>query len=153
MPVIELGDRVLDLEPGVHLHEVIIPISIEELHRSCIPIIGDFCHGDCRFGHPVAEFGGHDRAGSFLDKFLVTPLDGAFPVIEVDRRSRARRPGSGTRYAAALSWYFSIKTVESPKADSAIRIPALMASSRAASSLTICIPIPPPPALAFTMTG
>jgi hypothetical protein len=52
-----------------------------------------------------------------------------------------------------LARYFSTKTVESPNADSAILIPAEMASPRCRSSWTTCIPIPPPPALAFTITG
>ena len=46
-----------------------------------------------------------------------------------------------------------MNTVASPNADFAIRWLPVIASSSPFSSWTICMPIPPPPALAFTMTG
>ncbi len=83
----QLGDRVLDLQPGVHLHE-------EELRRP----VGrdDELHGpgtgvpdrpgglDCRVPHPVP--GGHieqDRR-SLLDDLLVPTLQTAFAFAQMD---------------------------------------------------------------------
>ena len=35
----KLSDRMFDLQPGIHLHEIIVPITIQEFHRAGIGII------------------------------------------------------------------------------------------------------------------
>ena len=51
------------------------------------------------------------------------------------------------------STYFSTSIVSSPNADSASRLAAATASSYSAAERTMRIPLPPPPAAAFTNTG
>ena len=36
-------DGMFDLEPGVHLHEIIIPLAVEELNRPGVCIVRNFC--------------------------------------------------------------------------------------------------------------
>ncbi len=74
----------LDLETGVHLHEVIRSPLDEELHRAGSPI-GEVLKERCtrprhRFPHGVVK----DRRGRFLHQLLVVPLDGTIPLSEME---------------------------------------------------------------------
>ncbi len=51
------------------------------------------------------------------------------------------------------STYFSTMIVSSPNADAASRFAAATASSYASAERTMRMPLPPPPAAAFTRTG
>ena len=51
------------------------------------------------------------------------------------------------------STYFSTRIVSSPNDESASRLAEATAASKSAGSRTIRMPLPPPPAAAFTSTG
>ncbi|KAF5059539.1 hypothetical protein DSECCO2_334860 [anaerobic digester metagenome] len=74
----------LHLQPGVHLHEVVVPVRVEELHRAGVLVVRRLCRGDGRRRHLLPESGRHDRAGRLLEQFLVPALDRALAVVEVD---------------------------------------------------------------------
>ena len=84
-----LADRVLDLQPRVHLDEVERSILVEKLHRSGTAVAELLQRGD---GHPgqslprrIIERGG----GGFLKQLLVRTLQRAVALAEMDRAALA----------------------------------------------------------------
>ena len=84
------GDRVLDLQPGVHLQEVELAVIVgEELHRSGAGV------ADRAGGQPgrVEQLGAHarraldQRRGGLLDDLLVTALNRAFAFPDGPHRA------------------------------------------------------------------
>ena len=78
-----LGDGVLHLHPGVHLHEVHLAIGEQELHGAGVLV----AHGLGRAHRQVADvgalLGGQLRAGGDLDELLVAALDRAVALEQV----------------------------------------------------------------------
>jgi hypothetical protein len=75
-PVHFLRDRVFHLNPGVHFHEVEIPVFIDKVFHGSSVLVAD------RFGklhrtltHSLPEFFIHERRRAFLDDFLVAALN------------------------------------------------------------------------------
>ncbi len=88
-----LGDRVLHLEPGVHLHERerLVLRLVKELDRARTAVTGGRHQRDRR----PAELGlllvAEHRGAGLFDQLLVAPLDGA--VADAGRPDRAVRVG------------------------------------------------------------
>ena len=86
-----LGDRMLDLQAGVHLEEVergavAAPLD-QELHG---PRVGIACRCGERHGgraHARTKRRGHRGGRRFFQYFLVAPLNGALPLEEVHHRA------------------------------------------------------------------
>ena len=80
------GHRVLDLQPRVHLHEVVVPVAVEQKFERARAFAGDGLDGRHRRGaHARAQLGRDRRRGRFLDQLLVAPLHRALALAEVDR--------------------------------------------------------------------
>ncbi len=81
-----LGDRMLDLQPGVHLHEeeLVGPVSRnDELDRAGAGVI-DASGGVARRGaDPGPRRGIQQRRRRLFDDLLVSPLQAALPLAEV----------------------------------------------------------------------
>ena len=81
----QLGDRMLDLDAGVHLEEIERAVGREQKLAGPRAAI---CHrlgrGDRGGAHPLAELGVHGRRRRLLDQLLVPPLDRALALAEVD---------------------------------------------------------------------
>ena len=78
--------------------------------------------------------------------------------VEQSRSNRCTTlPWASARTCTSMwrprSTYFSTSMVSSPNAASASRFAAATASSYSSSLRTIRMPLPPPPAAAFTSTG
>ena len=84
-----LGDRVLDLDPGVHFHEIeVLGGFVDEVFDGAGVLIADvFDEIDGRLAHAGAELGGEQRRRAFLDDFLIPALHGAVALAEVDEIS------------------------------------------------------------------
>src|SRR6266540_1514221 len=80
-----LGHRVLDLDPGVHLHEVVAPVLVhEELDRAHV-VVGDLPHGsESDLAHLSPQRGRDGRRRRLLEELLVPPLHGALALAEMD---------------------------------------------------------------------
>ena len=80
-----LGDGVLDLDAGVHLHEVEAPVGIEqELHGPGIGI-ADRARGQHGQSADVLALGIVElRRGGDLDQLLIAPLDRAVALEQMD---------------------------------------------------------------------
>jgi hypothetical protein len=79
-----LGDRVLDLDPRVHLEEVEVPLRVhEELDRAGAAVADRARRGDGGLAHALAPRGRHAVGGRLLDHLLVPALDRALALEEV----------------------------------------------------------------------
>ena len=81
----ELGDRVLDLDAGVHLEEEVVPVAVEEALDRPGPAVADGPRRVHRDGaDPLTELRRDRRGRRLLDELLVAPLNRAVPLAEVD---------------------------------------------------------------------
>ncbi len=78
------GDRMLDLQAGVHLHEEELAACIQQkLDRARADVADSLCRLDRGLAHGPTQLDGQARGGRFLDHFLVAALDGAVALVEV----------------------------------------------------------------------
>ena len=81
----ELGDRVLDLEPRVHLEErERAPVVQQELAGPGAHVADGARQREGRVAHRSAQRGVDRGGGRLLEHLLVTPLDRAVALAEVD---------------------------------------------------------------------
>ncbi len=81
-----LGDRVLDLEPGVHLEEVEAAVPVEqELDCSQRLVGGRLDDRQRRLTELAPQLGRDHRRRALLDHLLVAPLDRALALADEDR--------------------------------------------------------------------
>src|SRR5439155_11436692 len=81
----ELRDRMLDLDPRVHLEEVEVSVRIQqELARTGVHVACGLCGGNRRGTHSRAQLRGDRDAGCLLDHLLVSTLHGAFSFTEME---------------------------------------------------------------------
>jgi len=79
-----LGDRVLDLEPGVHLEEVEAALRVhQELDRPQRLVARRGDDRQRRFAEPAPLPGRHHRRRALLDHLLVAALDRALALADV----------------------------------------------------------------------
>ena len=75
----------LDLDPRVHLEEVVVPLAVEQPLDRARALVADGArglHGDGP--DPLAQLGRDRRRGRLLDELLVPPLDRAVALAEVN---------------------------------------------------------------------
>src|SRR5690606_10391681 len=105
----KLRDRVLNLEPRVHLKEVEVAVLIhEELNRARVDVVHRL---GCRHrypAHPLAQVGIHDGRRGLLQQLLVPALDGTLALAQVDHIAVAVREDLHFDVARALDELFQI---------------------------------------------
>jgi hypothetical protein len=74
---------VFDLNPGVDLHEVELPIFDEELDGAGVGVARRVDASLCCLADLLAEVVVENRGGCFLDDLLVATLERAVPLAEV----------------------------------------------------------------------
>jgi hypothetical protein len=82
----ELGHRVLDLQPGVHLHEEELPGVVavhDELDRARALVADGAGRLHRRRAHPLPAGGVEQHRGRLLDDLLVAALQAALPLAQV----------------------------------------------------------------------
>jgi hypothetical protein len=80
-----LGHRMLDLQPGVHLHEIEPAVRRDDELDGARAHIADAQRGvDCGLSYGRAARLGHARCRRLLEDLLVAPLHGAIPLAEMD---------------------------------------------------------------------
>src|SRR5262249_23364520 len=80
----ELGDRVLDLDAGVHLDEVELAVLVEELHGAGAAVADRLARLHAALAHEAPLADGDARGRGLLDDLLVAALHGAVALAEVD---------------------------------------------------------------------
>ena len=81
----DLGDRVLDLDPGVHLHEVVGAVGREQaFDRPRRAVAGRARGVDADLPDAVAQLVRHAGGRRLLDQLLVAALDRAVALAQVD---------------------------------------------------------------------
>ena len=149
-----LGHRVLDLEPRVHLEEEELARGREqELDGTGVLVADRLARGDGGLADRLAERRADGRARRLLDDLLVAALDRALALVEVDDAPVRSRRRSAPRRGGRLRGSARGTPCASPKAESASRPAAAIASGSAVASRTTRMPRPPPPADAFTSSG
>ena len=79
-----LGDRVFDLNAGVHLHEVEAAAAIhQELHGAGALVADAACRSHGGGSHPFTQLWIQPRAGGLLQQLLVPALDRAVALPQV----------------------------------------------------------------------
>ena len=83
------GDRVLHLQPGIHLHEeeLVAVRIVEEFHCAGANVINCLATAHSSLAHGLTNRVGYARRGRFLDDLLVPALHGAITVEQVDPMS------------------------------------------------------------------
>ena len=80
-----LGDRVLDLDARVHLHEAVVAVAVEQALDRPGRAVADGARGlDRDRADPLAERGVDRGRRRLLDELLVAALDRAVALAEVD---------------------------------------------------------------------
>ena len=80
-----LRDGMLDLDAGVHLHEVkVAGVVDQELDGAGILVIDRLGQGDGGLAHALAQLFGHDGGRTLLDDLLVAALHGAITLPEMN---------------------------------------------------------------------
>src|SRR6185437_8147750 len=86
----ELGDRVFDLQPGVHFHEVEIAVRAgDELHRAGTDVAHSARGIDGGLAHRGAAVGAHARGRRFFQHLLVASLHRAVALELIHRLALA----------------------------------------------------------------
>ena len=85
MPDDHLGDRVLDLEPGVHLEEEELAVLEEELDGAGVDVAARLGHLHRRLAHGLADLVGEVGGRALLDELLVAALARAVALAEPHR--------------------------------------------------------------------
>ena len=81
----QLGDRVLDLESGVHLEEEELAVLVEELDRPGVDVAAGLGHLDRGLAHGPADLVGEVRGRALLHQLLVASLGRAVPLAQPQR--------------------------------------------------------------------
>ena len=86
LPGDRLGDRVLDLQPGVHLHEEEVATRIKQkLYRAGTDITDGLRRLDRCLTHTLAQLGRQAGRGRFFHHLLMPSLDRAVALVQIDR--------------------------------------------------------------------
>ena len=148
-----LGDGVLDLDAGIDLDEIEgAGVGVlEELDRAGAAVFGGMGDGDGVVAEFLALPRRKIRRRRPLDDFLVTPLDGAVALEEVDDRAEGIGENLDFDMARPLDEFLQIDVV---LAEGGLGFAARAVRSRTsvASSGMTRMPRPPPPQDAFSMT-
>ena len=137
------------LDPtGVHLQEKLSG-RVTELDRSRADVSDRSRGGDRSLSHFAPQGSVERGAGSLLDDLLMTPLDAALPFEEVDHVARAVAEDLELDVPGVLQELLEVDSVVSERG--AGNAPALRERPREVLRRpTRDIPLPPPPADAFT---
>jgi len=80
-----LGHWMLNLQTRIHLQEIELTGLIkQEFHRPRTDVVNGFCGINGSASHCLTKFRRHDRARRFLNHFLVTALNGAIALTEIN---------------------------------------------------------------------
>ena len=79
------GDRMLNLQSRIHLHEKELAARIQQkLDRTRSDITDCLGSLDCRCAHGPAQFDGQSWRWRFFHHFLMAPLDRAIAFMQID---------------------------------------------------------------------
>ena len=147
--------RMLDLQPRIHFQEIEI-LRARSTRNSTVPalcVAGSLGHSHRDFAHAPAHFR-HRPAARALPP---SPSGGGAGWSTRARRDRpccrARPPAPASRCAGGSRWLSRdrLRRLRKPAAPRSVPLPARLAALAAAC--TRRMPLPPPPAAAFSMTG
>ena len=80
----ELGHRVFNLYPCVHLNEIELAVFIQKLKGAGAAVTHFFASRHTTLAYAFNQLAGNARRGRFFNDFLVTPLHGAVALAQVN---------------------------------------------------------------------
>ena len=149
-----LGDRMLDLQAGVDLHErkQLLVWLVEELDCRRAAVTGPEGEPHRRLAEQALLVGGKGRAARLLDDLLVSPLDAA--VADADRPGRALAVGDQLHLDVARRFDQLLeKDGVVPEGVARLRAGTAQRLLQLVRRVDARIPRPPPPAAALTSNG
>ena len=151
-----LGHRVLDLEPGVHLHEVealvLAVAGDDELDRAGVLVADRARRRDRGLAHRARGRLGQPRRRRLLDDLLMPALDRAVALEQVHEVAVAVAEHLDLDVARPAQVFFHEHAVVAEGAALRAWRPRGPPRSRSGRSTTL-MPLPPPPADALIRTG
>ena len=151
----QLGDAVLDLEPGVDLEEVEGAVAASRRNSAVAAFwspaaVATRTARSWRWRRSAVD---QARGRRLLDELLVASLERAVALADGDDRARSRRPAAGPRCGARAGSRAPGRPTRrrTPTPPRPIPLPAPPAGP--AARATRRIPRPPPPAAALTSSG
>ena len=79
-----LGNRMLNLQPGIHFQKVKVQLFIhQKLHRSCVAVPASLCNIDGSFAHFFPDFGSQNGGRRLFHYFLMPSLNAALSFKKV----------------------------------------------------------------------
>lgn len=149
----EFGHRVLDLKAGIHLEKIKILLLIDEkLDGSGIRISGGLPDSNRDLAHPAAHIGIDNWRRRLFDHLLMPPLQRALALSQI--YSVSVLVGRDLHFdVAGIDDRFL--DIDFAVGERALGLAAGSSSADLSSSgaWTRRIPLPPPPAAAFSMMG
>jgi hypothetical protein len=139
-----LGDRVLDLEAGVHLEEEELAVLVQELDGAGVHVAAG--EGDLhrRLAHRLADLGRERRGRALLEQLLVAALGRAVPLA--DPHGVAVGVGHDLHLDVAGPGQVALEVgLARPKEAIASRWADSRAPAASPAAWTTFIPCPPPP--------
>ena len=150
----QLGDRMLDLQARIHLQEEEAAVLAgDELDRAGAVVADGLGEGDGLLAHGPARLLVEQRRGRLLDDLLVAALDRALALVEVDDVAVLVADAAGSRCGAGSTMNFSMNMRSSPNEALASDRASGKPSSTSLRLKAMRMPLPPPPAEAFIITG
>ncbi len=108
-PIHELGHRVLDLNPGIHLQEVELATRREQEFDGPGPQVAHGARGGGGgIAHAAAQCGRHGHGRRFLDELLVPALDAALALAQRDHASERVRQDLDFDVSRPLEVFFEV---------------------------------------------
>src|SRR5438128_3802138 len=98
----------LDLNAGVHLHEVKLSLLEEELDGTGIHVMHGLAKPDGCVPHLLTQVLTDHRGGRFFDQLLVPALNGAFAFSQRDDTSVAVAENLNFNMSRALEVFFDV---------------------------------------------
>jgi hypothetical protein len=152
-----LGHRVLDLQPGVHLHEIEAQVAVvgrlgDELHRAGAHIAHGLGGGHRGRAHLGAARGAHAGRGRFFQHLLVAALHRTVALEEVDALALAVAEDLDLDVPRPRDVALDQHVVVA-KAGLGFALAAGQRGGKVFGRSTRRMPLPPPPALALISTG
>ena len=151
-----LGDRVLHLQPRVHLHKVElrrVGRIRDELDRAGALVV-DLSRGAHRgLAQCLAQFGRDPRRGRLLDHFLVAPLHRAVALEEIDSAAVLVAEDLHLDVARRREVALDEQAVVGEGGERLAPRAVDRASRSSSAVFTMRIPFPPPPSTALRSTG
>ena len=106
-----LGDRMLDLNAGIHLTEIEIAVVVDQkFDRACAAVADALCQRDSRARHLFAKLGRDECRRAFLNELLMAALYRALTLEQMNHIAQTVAQDLHLNVARIVDIFFHIQT-------------------------------------------